>query len=52
MWKAKFHKARNSMLDKYRILLLALSMILSFLFWELIFPDEDEEDGPTLKLLT
>ena len=38
------------MLDKYRILLLALSIILSFLFWELIFPNDDDEDAPTLKV--
>ena len=50
MWKAKFQRARNSMLDKYRILLLALSIILSFLFWELIFPNEDDEDAPNLKV--
>ena len=40
------------MLDKYRIFILALSMILGFLFWELVNPKDEEEDTPSLKVET
>ena len=51
-FKTRFQNSYNAMVDKYRILLLALSMILNFLFWELFVPNEDDEDAPSLKLET
>ena len=47
---SSFYEARIEMVDKYRILLLALSLILCFLFWEIFVPNEDNEDAPTMEV--